>query len=87
MSRPTGPANRTLPQTTRRDVIKLGGAIAAGAVLSSGVPCVHAASDNTIRLALIGCGGRGRGAVADAFYSRHQSDQAPCDGRPDRPTC
>ena len=67
MNRPIGPANRTLPQTTRRDVIKLGGAIAAGAVLSSGVPCVHAASDNTIRLALIGCGGRGRGAVADAF--------------------
>ena len=67
MNRPIGPANRTLPQTTRRDVIKLGGAIAAGAVLSSGVPCVHAASDNTIRLALIGCGGRGRGAVGDAL--------------------
>jgi len=28
---------------------------------------VHAGEDNTIRLALIGCGGRGTGAVRDAF--------------------
>jgi len=28
---------------------------------------VHAAEDNTIRLALIGCGGRGNGAVANAM--------------------
>ena len=28
---------------------------------------MHAAEDNTIRLALIGCGGRGGGAVRDAF--------------------
>ena len=31
------------------------------------VPHVHAAEDNTIRLALIGCGGRGSGAVANAM--------------------
>ena len=31
------------------------------------VPSCHAAEDNTIRLALVGCGGRGTGAVADAF--------------------
>jgi hypothetical protein len=31
------------------------------------VPRVHAAEDNTIRLALIGCGGRGSGAVRDAL--------------------
>jgi predicted dehydrogenase len=31
------------------------------------VPSVHAAEDNTIRLALIGCGGRGSGAVANAM--------------------
>ncbi len=41
---------------------------AAGALLAGfRAPFVHAAEDNTIRLALIGCGGRGRGAVADAF--------------------
>jgi predicted dehydrogenase len=55
-------------QTTRRDVLKFGGAVAAGSVLGSiRVPRVHAGEDNTIRLALIGCGGRGRGAVGDAF--------------------
>ena len=37
--------------------------ILAGAV----VPHVHAAEDNTIRLALIGSGNRGSGAVGDAF--------------------
>jgi hypothetical protein len=31
------------------------------------IPARHAAEENTIRLALIGCGGRGRGAVGDAL--------------------
>ena len=31
------------------------------------IPHVFAAEDNTIRLALIGCGGRGGGAVANAM--------------------
>lgn len=31
------------------------------------VPRVHAAEDNTIQVALIGCGGRGTGAAADAL--------------------
>jgi predicted dehydrogenase len=35
------------------------------------LPHVHAAEDNTIRLALIGCGGRGSGAVANAMNSAH----------------
>jgi predicted dehydrogenase len=35
------------------------------------IPAVHAAEDNTIRLALIGCGGRGSGAVRDAMDSPH----------------
>ena len=56
------------PRTTRRDVLKLGGAVAVGSVLAGvDVPLVHAAEDNTIRLALIGCGGRGGGAVGNAF--------------------
>jgi predicted dehydrogenase len=39
----------------------------AGSLLAAcAVPAVHAAEDNTIRLALIGCGGRGSGAVGDA---------------------
>ncbi len=31
------------------------------------MPHVHAGEDNTIRLALVGCGGRGTGAAADAL--------------------
>jgi predicted dehydrogenase len=58
------------PSTTsnRRQFLKQSGAVAAGtAALSSLSPAVHAGEDNTIRLALIGCGGRGTGAVKDAL--------------------
>jgi predicted dehydrogenase len=41
---------------------------AAGSVLAATViPRVHAAGDDTIQIALVGCGGRGTGAVRDAF--------------------
>ena len=53
---------------TRREFLKRSGAIAATtAALGSIAPAVHAAEDNTIRLALIGCGGRGSGAIRDAL--------------------
>jgi predicted dehydrogenase len=53
---------------SRRKFLKSGGALAAGSVLAGiDVPKVHAAGDNTIRLALIGCGGRGSGAVGNAL--------------------
>ncbi len=53
---------------SRRDFVKWGGKLAGGSVLAAMVvPRVHAAEDNTIRLALIGCGGRGSGAVANAL--------------------
>jgi predicted dehydrogenase len=68
MNRQSDPAHHRLSSTSRRDILKLGGAIAAGSVLAgAALPRVHASEDNTIRLALIGCGGRGRGAVGDAF--------------------
>jgi len=42
--------------------------VAAGSALAGvAIPAVHAGEDNTIRLALIGCGGRGSGAVVNAF--------------------
>ena len=54
--------------TTRRQFLQQTGSLAAGAVALGGLlPAVHAAEDNTIRLALIGCGNRGSGAVADAL--------------------
>ena len=54
--------------TPRRDFIQNSLRIAAASTLAGvAVPHVHAAEDNTIRLALIGCGGRGCGAVANAM--------------------
>lgn len=57
----------------RREFLQQSGVALAGtAVLSSAVPAVHAGENNTIRLALIGCGSRGAGAVANAFNTRDQ---------------
>jgi len=62
-------------RATRRQFLKHSGMAAAGtAVLAGSVPAVHAAEDNTIRLALIGCGGRGTGAIGNALRT---SDQGP----------
>ena len=55
--------------STRRDFLKHS-AVAAGtlaALQTSAVRGAYAAADNTIKIALIGCGGRGTGAVADCF--------------------
>jgi predicted dehydrogenase len=58
--------------TTRRVFLRTTTAAVTGAALAPTLPLgVHAAEDNTIRLALIGCGGRGSGAVANAFDSPH----------------
>ena len=55
-------------QTSRRDFIKATARVAAVSALAGvALPHVHAAADETIRLALIGCGGRGSGAVANAM--------------------
>jgi len=53
---------------SRRAFIKATSQIAAASALAGvAIPYVHAAEDNTIRLALIGCGGHGSGAVANAM--------------------
>ena len=54
--------------TPRREFIKSTVRFAAASALAGvAIPHVFAAEDNTIRLALIGCGGRGSGAVANAM--------------------
>src|SRR5690606_13304070 len=54
----------------RREFIKAGSALAGAAVLSSTpVSGVFAAGSDVIKIALIGCGGRGTGAAFDAFAS------------------
>jgi len=53
---------------TRRNFIKTGTSLAAAAGLTSTLSrSVHAAEDNKIRVALIGCGGRGTGAAENAL--------------------
>lgn len=56
---------------SRRSFLKDAGCMTAASVLLNGItPAVHAAENNTIKLALIGCGGRGSGAVVDALSVR-----------------
>ncbi len=56
---------------SRRDAIKTAGTVAAASVLAGvNVPFVHAAENNTIQLALVGCGGRGTGAAENALLSK-----------------
>src|SRR5580704_4210509 len=53
---------------SRRDFLQTSGKIAAATALAGVVvPHVHAAEDNTLQVALIGCGGRGTGAASNAL--------------------
>jgi predicted dehydrogenase len=61
----------SLQQSSRREFLKTTGQFAAASALAGvALPHVHAAGSGTIQLALIGCGGRGTGAVADAFADK-----------------
>ena len=56
---------------SRRDFLKqTGAAVAATTLFSNAAPRVHAAEDNTIRIAVVGCGGRGNGAVIEALNTK-----------------
>ncbi|UCG57334.1 MAG: Gfo/Idh/MocA family oxidoreductase, partial [Phycisphaerales bacterium] len=58
----------TKEDTSRREFLKNTGRIAAASVAATGiVPRVYAAENNTIKVALVGCGGRGTGAASDAL--------------------
>lgn len=60
----------TQRKSSRRDVLTWSGKMVAASTLGSfALPAMYAAENNTIRLALIGCGGRGCGAAANAFDS------------------
>jgi predicted dehydrogenase len=57
-------------KASRRQFLKRSGRLLAGSAITGvALPRIYAAGDNTIRLALVGCGGRGTGAVADAFQA------------------
>ena len=53
---------------SRRDFLKSTGRIAAASALAVGVvPRIYAGENNTIKVALVGCGGRGTGAASNAL--------------------
>jgi predicted dehydrogenase len=70
----TSDASSSLPngeQASRRQFLAQGGRLAAGSVLGGAMLSrAYAGEDNTIRIALVGCGGRGSGAAANALSSR-----------------
>lgn len=71
MKNDSASTNPMAEPTTRREFLaQCGKAAATSALAGVALPAVHAAEDNTIGLALIGCGGRGSGAVRDAFDAK-----------------
>jgi len=55
-------------KNTRRDFLKSAGLVTAGLTLSGTMaPKVHAAGSDTIKVAFVGCGGRGSGAIRQAL--------------------
>ena len=60
--------NQDRHASSRREFLKTTGRIAAASALAGVVvPHVHAGENNTIQVALVGCGGRGTGAAANAL--------------------
>jgi len=57
--------------TTRREFLKTSGTALAGAALAGAITRPgYAAESNTIKIALVGCGGRGTGAAAQALSTQ-----------------
>ncbi|MCH6552179.1 MAG: SIS domain-containing protein [Planctomycetes bacterium] len=61
-----GPSPGGRGEVSRREFVKAS-AVAATAGALLGAPLVHAAGSDTIRVGLIGCGGRGSGAASQAL--------------------
>jgi len=60
-----------LVTSTRRDFLKTSATAAAGAALTGALARPgYAAENNTIKIALVGCGGRGTGAASQALSTR-----------------
>jgi myo-inositol 2-dehydrogenase/D-chiro-inositol 1-dehydrogenase len=57
-----------LPPASRREFLKTSAAAVAGSALIAAIsPPVHAAGDDTLKVALVGCGNRGAGAAVQAL--------------------
>lgn len=63
--------NLTHSSTSRREFLRNTGRLAAASALAGvAIPHVHAAGSDMIQVALIGCGGRGTGAAANALATK-----------------
>jgi predicted dehydrogenase len=61
-------SENTKKNTSRREFLTNTGRLAAASALAAGIaPRIYAAGNNTIKVALIGCGGRGTGAASNAL--------------------
>ena len=60
---------KTTKQTSRRDFLKTSAVLGATTLGVSVAAKVHAAGSDVIKIGLVGCGGRGCGAVNDAFQA------------------
>jgi predicted dehydrogenase len=56
-------------QTNRREFLCKAAGTAAALSVATAVPFVHAAENNTLKLALVGCGARGTGAAVQAMLT------------------
>ncbi len=58
-------------RSSRREFLARSGQVVAGSVLAGGLLSrAYAGEDNTVRIALVGCGGRGSGAAGNALSSK-----------------
>lgn len=65
------PQHTSSSPTTRRDFLKASGQAVASAALARVIAArSHAAENNTIKIALVGCGGRGSGAALNALSTK-----------------
>ncbi len=65
------PDNTSRNDTTRREFLKTTSKVVMGTALASAIARPgYTAEDNTIQVALVGCGGRGTGAAANALATR-----------------
>src|SRR5262245_54261238 len=58
-----------MPEQNRRDFLRTGAAVVGGTLSAPVIPGAWAAGSDEIRVGLVGCGGRGRGAARDALTS------------------
>jgi predicted dehydrogenase len=55
---------------TRRDALKVSGGLAVATTMAAGLPRLFAGQSNVVNIALVGCGGRGKGAATNALATQ-----------------